>query len=70
MEAVGGIISVHSEAVVKGSCRPMTVRCMKAWETSLPYFKRKRFAQNNGCLEISFSGGDEGDGERAASEEG
>ena len=50
--------------MVKGASRAMTVSRRKVWETSLPYFKRKRFPQNHGRLEVSFTGGDEGDGER------
>lgn len=49
------LLKAHAISQISGPHRKMVVSRASIWETALPYFKRKKFADSKGLVEVTFA---------------
>ena len=49
------LLKAHASSQISGPHRKMVVSRASIWETALPYFKRKKFADSKGLVEVTFA---------------
>lgn len=49
------LLKAHAISQISGPHRKMVVSRASIWETALPYFKRKTFADSKGLVEVTFA---------------
>ena len=49
------LLKAHASSQISGPHRKMVVSRASIWETALPYFKRKKFADSKGLVAVTFA---------------